>query len=419
VTSAEVQRKVDDLAAELGRSVVITDPETRLLYSSPHFGDEDDIRVQAVLRRSASSAAVGHVLAQGVQSWTRLGRIPPAPGLGMRSRLCAPVRWRGELLGLVMVIDERHDLPSAGRRRIEDLATEVAALLIGERRAARAATAEDEHQVAALVGADPAARRQALAAFARREEVARASSARVTVVEAVALAAGVDRDRVDAALRHALDAVRSRHRGTVLAAVRDGRAVQVQLTSGPVDDRLAVELARRLVHEVAEFAADGFGSRAGVGSAGPGIGHARTSHRQAELACRGVPVLGRGPVARWEELGPLQVLLRIPPGELDETAVPEALRALAAADPQGRLRGSLAAYLACGGNVPAAAVDLAVHRTTLYYRLDRIREITGLDLDDGETRLTLHLGLAVQRLREAALRQGEEERPAASDAGIW
>ncbi len=33
-----------------------------------------------------------------------------------------------------------------------------------------------------------------------------------------------------------------------------------------------------------------------------------------------------------------------------------------------------------------------MHRTTLHYRLDRVRELTGADLDDGATRLRLHLG---------------------------
>lgn len=36
---------------------------------------------------------------------------------------------------------------------------------------------------------------------------------------------------------------------------------------------------------------------------------------------------------------------------------------------------------------------LHVHRNTLLYRLQRIQEITNLNLEDGETRLALHLAL--------------------------
>ena len=34
-----------------------------------------------------------------------------------------------------------------------------------------------------------------------------------------------------------------------------------------------------------------------------------------------------------------------------------------------------------------------MHRTTLYYQLERVAELTGLDLTDGPTRLALHAGL--------------------------
>ena len=78
-----------------------------------------------------------------------------------------------------------------------------------------------------------------------------------------------------------------------------------------------------------------------------------------------------------------------------------AVYALLAADPQGRLVETLEAYLREGGAGSAAAKALHIHRTTLYYRLDRVREITGLDLDDGDVRMALQLGLGAHRLLTA------------------
>ena len=69
-----------------------------------------------------------------------------------------PLRWRGDLLGLLMVIDADDDLPAADRARIDAAAHEVAALLVGERAAADAAVAADDALVADLLGLDPAAR---------------------------------------------------------------------------------------------------------------------------------------------------------------------------------------------------------------------------------------------------------------------
>ena len=48
---------LEELAGELGRSVVINDPLVRVLYTSRHHGDEDSLRVRAVLQHDAGPAA--------------------------------------------------------------------------------------------------------------------------------------------------------------------------------------------------------------------------------------------------------------------------------------------------------------------------------------------------------------------------
>jgi PucR family transcriptional regulator, purine catabolism regulatory protein len=64
---------------------------------------------------------------------------------------------------------------------------------------------------------------------------------------------------------------------------------------------------------------------------------------------------------------------------------------------KGALVATLRAYLETGEQQQAAQ-RLRVHPNTLRYRLDRIREITGLDLEDPETRLNLAVALRVQAL---------------------
>jgi DNA-binding PucR family transcriptional regulator len=63
----------------------------------------------------------------------------------------------------------------------------------------------------------------------------------------------------------------------------------------------------------------------------------------------------------------------------------------------GALLETLKAYLE-EGEQQAAARRLQVHPNTLRYRLDRIREISGADLDDPETRLNLSVALRVHGL---------------------
>ena len=65
---------------------------------------------------------------------------------------------------------------------------------------------------------------------------------------------------------------------------------------------------------------------------------------------------------------------------------------------QSDLVRTLSGFFAANGNLAKAANDLDVHRNTLVYRLDRISELTELDLDDSDNRLILHLALKTQRV---------------------
>ncbi|MCB9452079.1 MAG: helix-turn-helix domain-containing protein [Anaerolineaceae bacterium] len=59
---------------------------------------------------------------------------------------------------------------------------------------------------------------------------------------------------------------------------------------------------------------------------------------------------------------------------------------------------TLESYFQANGNLAKAASELAIHRNTLIYRLERITEMTGINLDDADTRLILHLALKIQRV---------------------
>jgi len=62
---------------------------------------------------------------------------------------------------------------------------------------------------------------------------------------------------------------------------------------------------------------------------------------------------------------------------------------------------TLRGYLAAGGNYENAATLLSIHRSTLRYRLNRIREISGHDLADPEIRFNLQLATHAQSTIEA------------------
>ncbi len=60
---------------------------------------------------------------------------------------------------------------------------------------------------------------------------------------------------------------------------------------------------------------------------------------------------------------------------------------------------TLDAYFNHLGNLRASSEALHVHRNTLLYRLDRVEELTGLDLKDVNQRLNLYVALQAHLLR--------------------
>ena len=59
---------------------------------------------------------------------------------------------------------------------------------------------------------------------------------------------------------------------------------------------------------------------------------------------------------------------------------------------------TLAQYLECGGNYDETDDTLVIHRSTLRYRLQRIREVTGLELNDVDSRFNLHVATRAWRI---------------------
>lgn len=59
---------------------------------------------------------------------------------------------------------------------------------------------------------------------------------------------------------------------------------------------------------------------------------------------------------------------------------------------------TMEAFFQCHGNLSQTAEELIVHRNTLLYRMNRINEIAGIDLNRPETRLALHLAITIRRL---------------------
>lgn len=140
--------------------------------------------------------------------------------------------------------------------------------------------------------------------------------------------------------------------------------------------------------------------RAGIGGLVGRLDEAATSYGQAERAWRAACLdPGTYPrVTSWADLGLDKLLLDLPLARLTADDLPDGVRLLLASGHREVDVPTLQAYLDAGGDAQATAGALGIHRSTLYYRLDRIRTTTGADLSDGLARRDLHTGLRVARL---------------------
>jgi DNA-binding PucR family transcriptional regulator len=138
---------------------------------------------------------------------------------------------------------------------------------------------------------------------------------------------------------------------------------------------------------------------AGIGDPVPGLRSAWRSYAQAKVAARGATLLrDAGPVAEWAALGEYAVVLQLPDSAFTPALVPEPVARLLDDHKRPQLTETLRAYLEHGCSISRTAESLHLHRTSLYYRLDQIRAVVGLDLDDGANRLLLHQGLLLADL---------------------
>jgi DNA-binding PucR family transcriptional regulator len=131
-----------------------------------------------------------------------------------------------------------------------------------------------------------------------------------------------------------------------------------------------------------------------MGRAAAGADGFRTSHQDAQLVRRLMPMAGRTvQVVSFDDVeiaclmsGEPEAMRRLVAHELGE---------LARQDPSAaRLRETARVYLACGANAREAAERLNMHKNTVHYRLARIEELLGRPITERRLELEVALMLA-------------------------
>jgi len=139
----------------------------------------------------------------------------------------------------------------------------------------------------------------------------------------------------------------------------------------------------------------------GVSSYRSGAADVRRALEEAELVL-GVTAAGGGPPGEEIGQGTYRLLFRVLASHPQEVRsfYEDTVAPLVGYDDQYStdLLGTLSAYLDNNCNMAATAAAIHAHRHTVGYRLDRVKELTGLDPLKSEDRERLGLGLKAYRI---------------------
>ncbi|WP_438311411.1 PucR family transcriptional regulator [Streptomyces sp. HUAS TT3] len=443
----DYQDLVDEISELLGAPATLENRDFRLIAFGAHDSEDDlamdPVRTRSILTRQSTAAVRSWFEGFGIARATGPVRIPAAPDAGVfRGRICLPVRYRGVVQGYVWLLDQEPGPGPDALAAAMDVADRIGILLAREAKAGADLSREfltvltagrgwpQDMAVAALRTAlGPAAQGPhavvCVAPWSGEAPTSVPGAAAVCVVPGRGPGGGApSAGAADQAL-----AVLVRLRSADVLAPAEAVAARLlppgtgpgggggaRTAAAPAGARTAAA-AHATVSAAArtpapERGAQGARAAGGAGGAGacpaavsgpaagiaePVAGLARLAEgwEQAAAAARAAAAQPRfGPVARWSQIGPYRMLSALAAAEPVEDPAVHALLSPAHAE----LARTAEVFLDCAGQAGRAAAALGVHRQTLYYRLSRVEQLTGLDLDEGEDRLLLHMALKTARL---------------------
>ncbi|MGW6706088.1 PucR family transcriptional regulator [Streptomyces sp. NPDC054956] len=422
----DYQDLVDEISALLGAPATLENRDFRLIAFGAHDSDDDlamdPVRTRSILTRQSTAAVRSWFESFGIARATGPVRIPATPEAGVfRGRICLPVRFRGIVQGYVWLLDQDPGPDAQALAAAMEVAQRIGVLLAEEARAGADLSREFRAVLTAGRGWQQdmavAALRVALGPGADGPHAAVCVSpwtgeAPASVPGAAAVCVvpwrGAREEEPRPGGGPAGQAGQAGQSLAVLVRLRGADALAPAMTA----------VSRLLPRAPAAPGGTGSGDSAPVspGSAKGGPYAAGGGHpggvtagvsdpvraltglpeawRQATAAARAAAAGPRlGKVAQWSGIGPYRMLAAVAEEALDDPAT-RAL--LGPAHPE--LARTAEVFLDCAGQAGRAAAALGIHRQTLYYRLGRVEQLTGLDLDEGEDRLLLHMSLKAARL---------------------
>jgi hypothetical protein len=392
-----VQSIVDVLAQTLDRAVLLDDESLAPITHSRQFGQLDDVRMYSLLQRGILPEVKTKLFSIGIGTATEAFWTPALPQHGMMSRFCVPICSADERFGYLWVLDPERSLPDDGQELARQAGRDLQAVL--DRRNADLRTAEPFLQalLARLLENGTGASSEQLLQDLQEKDMAQPDSLVSVFAFEPNVAGPSDPVQRTMSLRLRLIATEPSHRWFAVA----GQPTAIIAVSRP-ETRID---ARRVSPAVVNAIEAVYGPWPPIGWSGERVPilQAAQAFRNARLALTLAEIgVSEKKVAVWTELGSWRTTAILAdsyssnPKDLAELVHPGIVDMVEKG--RGDLIHTLDAYLTHGCDARKTAEALHLHRSTLYYRLERITEAVGGDLKDGEARFELMLSIRLANI---------------------
>ena len=164
-----------------------------------------------------------------------------------------------------------------------------------------------------------------------------------------------------------------------------------------VKDKVTSILDRVKKHE------SGIIIQVGIGTISEEINQISDSYKKAFDALEFGEILnGKDSITSYSELGVFRMLGQFTNSEDLKSFIPPSLQKLLNYQQANKadLLTTLKVFLQCNQNATKASQQLFIHHKTAIYRIERIKEITGMDFEDAEEMLLVQIGLKIIELLE-------------------
>ena len=207
-----------------------------------------------------------------------------------------------------------------------------------------------------------------------------------------------DPDWADRVMNHVRNFVGIRWGRDIVTRFSQTTVILHRLSPDELHNTAALKTAAQWLCDRLKGPFAGMEFQVGIGSAVDRLDQAEDSyHRAVDALSYGSLYYGvdGGFIMPWQDSGLLKLFGKLKEADAVFDIIPPALIALEAYDQkhQTQLITTLSTYLNCNCNARRASQQLFIHYKTMHYRLKKIQEEFGLDMEQGLARVQIELGL--------------------------